>query len=79
MTSRDHLEMALKAVEAFRENGTLDASELREIVRIAERDGIIDNNEIRVLRSIISRVDPSEVDDELASVMRSLSRKITKA
>ncbi len=79
MTSRDHLEMALKAVEAFRENGTLDASELREIVRIAERDGVIDNNEIRVLRSIISRVDPSEVDDELASVMRSLSRKITKA
>lgn len=79
MTSRDHLEMALKAVEAFRENGTLDAGELREIVRIAERDGVIDNNEIRVLRSIISRVDPSEVDDELASVMRSLSRKITKA
>ena len=79
MTSRDHLDMALKAVEAFRENGTLDASELREIVRIAERDGVIDNDEIRVLRSIISRVDPSEVDDELASVMRSLSRKITKA
>ena len=54
--------MALKSIEVFANNGKLDAEELDEITIIAERDGVIDQDEIRVLRSIISRIDPSEVD-----------------
>lgn len=77
--NKDHLEMALKSVEAFQNNGQLDADELRKIIAIAEKDSVIDQNEIRVFRSIISRVDPSEVDDDLRSVMASLAEKISNA
>ncbi len=76
--SKDHLEMALRSIEAFQQGGKLDANELGEIIDIAERDGVIDQNEIRVLRSIIARVDPSEVDDDLKAVMQSLAEKLSK-
>ncbi len=75
--SKDHLEMALKSIEAFQNGGKIDAKELNEIIEIAQRDNVIDQNEIRVLRSIIARVDPNEVDDDLRQVMQSLSDKIT--
>lgn len=70
--------MALRSIEAFQQGGKLDANELGEIIDIAERDGVIDQNEIRVLRSIIARVDPSEVDDDLKAVMQSLAEKLSK-
>lgn len=73
--ARDHIEMALKSIEAFANNGKLDAKELEEIIQIAERDGVIDPNEIRVFRSIISRIDPSEVD---ASMRRKLTEILKK-
>ncbi len=74
--SKDHIEMALKSVEAFQNGGRIDATELQQIIDIAERDGAIDQDEIRVLRSIISRVDPAEVGPELVTVMQSPSKKI---
>lgn len=77
--SKDHLEMALRSIEAFQNNGQIDAEELNEIIAIAERDGVIDQNEIRVLRSIVSRIDPSEVDDEVRLALNSLSEKISTA
>ncbi len=76
--SKDHLEMALKSIEAFQNGGQLSAQELSQIIAIAERDGVIDQDEIRVLRSIIGRIDPSEVNTELRTVMQSLSEKISK-
>jgi len=76
--SKDHLEMALKSIEAFQNGGQIDADELNDIVNIAERDGVIDQNEIRVLRSIIQRIDPSEVDPELREALSSLAEKISK-
>lgn len=72
---KDHIEMALKSIQAFSNNGKLDAQELEEIIKIAERDGVIDQNEIRVFRSIISRIDPGEVD---ASMRRTLSEILEK-
>ena len=76
--SKDHLEMALKSIEAFQNGGQIDADELNDIVNIAERDGVIDQNEICVLRSIIQRIDPSEVDPELREALSSLAEKISK-
>ena len=57
--AKDHIEMALRSAEGFANDGKLDASELQEILDIAERDKLIDHDEIRVLRNIISRIDPS--------------------
>ena len=76
--SKDHLEIALKSIEAFQNGGQIDADELNGIVDIAERDGVIDQNEIRVLRSIIQRIDPSEVTSELREALRTLAEKILK-
>lgn len=76
--TKDYIEMALKSAEGFRRGGKLNARELGGILEIAERDGIIDINEIRVLRNIISRIDSSEVDDAMRQKMAELLEKISK-
>jgi len=61
--SRDYLEMSFKSIECFSNDGKLDADELGKIVAIAERDGDVDQNEIRVLRNIISQIKPDLASD----------------
>lgn len=63
--AKDHIQMALKSIEGFANGGKLDAKELAEILQIAKRDGVIDQDEIRVFRNIISRIDPDEVDEAM--------------
>lgn len=77
--AKDHIEMALKAAEGFANGGTLNARELGEIIDIAERDGVIDQDEIRVLRNTISRLDPDEVTPSLRSKLAELTEKIRSA
>ena len=74
--SRDYLEMSFRSIECFSNDGKLDAKELSEILEIAERDGNIDQNEVRVLRNIISRIEPHEIDDELKLMLEKVSNKI---
>ncbi|MFT7559468.1 MAG: hypothetical protein ACI93R_001379 [Flavobacteriales bacterium] len=74
--SRDYLEMTFRSIECFSNDGILDAVELGTILDIAERDGEIDGNEIRVLRNIISRIKPSEVDDAMKLKLQQISDKI---
>ncbi len=76
--SRDYLEMSFRSIECFSNDGKLDAKELREIFAIAERDGEIDHNEIRVLRKIISLIKPSEIDDEMKQQLQRISKQINK-
>jgi len=76
MESRDYLEMSFKSINCFSNDGRLDAQELGKILSIAERDGDIDQNEVRVLRNIISRIKPDEVDDAMKSKLEEISRKI---
>ena len=61
-TNRDHLEMAFHSIRCFSDDGRLDATELGRILAIAERDGVTDADELRVLGSIISRIQPEEID-----------------
>jgi len=74
--AKDHIQMALKSIESFANGGQLDAKELEEIIQIAERDGVIDQDEIRVLRNIISRIDPSEVDDAMRTKLADILKKV---
>lgn len=74
--ARDYLEMTFRSIECFANDGKLDAEELGKILRIAEIDGVIDQNEIRVLRNIISKVNPSEVDDAMKAMLKTISEKI---
>ena len=71
-----HIQMALKSVEAFANGGKLDAEELEQIIKIAERDSVIDQDEIRVFRNIISRIDPSEVDNAMRAKLTEILEKV---
>ncbi len=74
--SRDYLEMSFRSIECFSNDGKLDAKELGQILAIAEKDGEIDHNEIRVLRNIISKVEPEEIDDSMRLKLKEVSDKI---
>lgn len=74
--AKDHISMALKAAEAFANGGKLEANELASIIDIAERDGVIDADEVRVLRNTIARIEPSEVDAAMRAKLEELLDKI---
>ena len=74
--SRDYLEMSFRSIECFTNDGKLDAKELGEILAIAERDGEIDQNEVRVLQNIISKIKPEEVDSSLKDMLQRVSEKV---
>ncbi|MCG6118589.1 MAG: hypothetical protein MEQ07_10430 [Aquimonas sp.] len=74
--SRDYLELTFRSVSCFGDDGRLDAAELDELVAIAERDGRIDANEMRVLKSIIGRIRPDEVDAAMKTRLDALSARL---
>ncbi len=73
---RDYLEMSFRSIQCFANDGRLDVQELASLLDIAERDGVIDDNEIRVLKNIVARIKPEEIDqpmqDKIAQVMQKI-------
>lgn len=63
--SRDYLEMSFHSINCFSDDGTLDVHELEKILDIAKRDGVVDDNEKRVLANIIGRLSDKELRGEL--------------
>lgn len=74
--SRDYLELSFRSIQCFSNDGKLDASELGKLIEIAEKDGIIDQNEIRVLQNIVKKVKPHEIDEAMKKKLAELSVKI---
>jgi hypothetical protein len=60
-----HLQIASAAMGVFANDGTLDRRELEYLVALALRDGEVDEDEKRVLASILDRVPRREVPPEL--------------
>ncbi|WP_107331881.1 hypothetical protein, partial [Metapseudomonas otitidis] len=58
--SRDYLELSFRSIHCFANDGRLDVHELAALLAIAERDGVIDDNEKRVLKKILAHVRPEE-------------------
>jgi len=77
--SRDYLELSFRSVSCFGNDGRLDADELGELIAIAERDGRFDANEIRVLKSIIDRIRPDEIDAAMEARLDELAKKLRRA
>ena len=69
---RDYLEMTFHSINCFANDGRLDVEELNQIVSIALKDGIVDDNEKRVLSNIIGRLKEHELDGELAAKVTQL-------
>lgn len=74
--SRDYLELSFRAVECFGNDGRLDAAELDKLIAIAERDGRFDANEVRVLKNIIGRIRPDELDAAMKTRLAALAAKL---
>ncbi len=75
MESRDYLELTFRSIDCFAD-GKLDAKELNDLMFIAKRDGVIDDNEKRVLKNIVSRVRANEIDAALAEKMKELDELV---
>ncbi|PKM30414.1 MAG: hypothetical protein CVV08_16475 [Gammaproteobacteria bacterium HGW-Gammaproteobacteria-12] len=73
---RDYLEMTFRSIQCFSNDGRLDAQELKALLEIAERDGVIDDNEVRVLRKIMAQVRPEEIDSALRDKIAIVEKKI---
>lgn len=59
--SRDYLELAFRSIECFSNDGQLLPDELDRLLQIVLRDGVVDENERRILRKIISRLSEHEL------------------
>jgi tellurite resistance protein len=73
---KDYIEMSIRASEFFSSDGKFDAQEMGQLIAIAERDGVIDQDEIRVLRNIISRINPDEVDGAMKAKLAEILEKV---
>ncbi len=73
--SKDYLEMSFRSINCFANDGKLDIFELNEIVDIALKDGVVDDNEKRVLGSIISRLNADELKGELEERVNQLRQE----
>jgi len=70
--NRDYLEMTFHSINCFADDGTLCIDELNQIVNIALRDGVVEDNEKRVLRNIIGRLNNDELQGELKERVQEL-------
>ena len=74
--SRDYLEMSFRSIQCFSNDGRMLPDELGELVQIALRDGVIDDNEKRVLRNIFSRLTPAELTEEMKEKIEAIKSQI---
>ena len=65
MKNSSWIEMAVYAITIFANDGTMDEHELDCLLGLATADGVIDEDERRVLGRIFARVDPRHVTEPL--------------
>ena len=63
--SNDYIELSYRSIQCFTNDGQLDADELEKLLSIALRDGVVDDDEKRVLNNIISKLNPEELTPEM--------------
>ena len=58
---KSHTEIAVASIRCFSDDGTLDIGELNFLLGLALRDGVVDDEEKRVLNNIFSKVGQTDV------------------
>ena len=74
--NRDYLEMAWRSIECFSNDGTLRVDELQRLLDIALKDGVVDDNEKRILRSIVGKLNPAELTAEMQARLADVRRHV---
>ncbi|MGH1472563.1 MAG: hypothetical protein ACRBCS_15365 [Cellvibrionaceae bacterium] len=72
----DYLEMTFRSISCFADDGKLDVKELNMIMDIALRDGVVDENEKRVLSNIISKLTSKDLTPELSDRVTEIKQQI---
>ncbi len=76
MESRDYLEITFRSINCFADDGKMDAQELDSLLTIAMKDGVVDDNEKRVLGNIIGRIKEEELDFSLKNKIKEVEKLI---
>ncbi|MGH1439333.1 MAG: hypothetical protein ACRBBR_04400 [Cellvibrionaceae bacterium] len=63
--SNDYLELSFQSIQCFANDGKLLIDELDQLLFIALRDGVVDDDEKRVLNNIFSKLNDEELTDEM--------------
>ena len=67
--AKSYIEMAIESIQAFANDGKLDAAELQRMLDIALRDGQIDADELRVLGKIVMQAEKTAVDADVQALI----------
>lgn len=62
---QSHLVIALASIQVFTNDGTLDVAELQNLLDLALRDKIVDEDEKRVLGNIFKQAELGTLDAEV--------------
>lgn len=62
---KSHLVIALASIPVFTNDGTLDVSELQNLLDLALRDQVVDEDEKRVLGNIFKQAELSPLEPEV--------------
>lgn len=63
--SNDYLELTYQSIQCFANDGKLLVDELDQLLTIALKDGVVDDDEKRVLGNIFKRLNAEELTDEM--------------
>ena len=75
MESRDYLELSFRSIQCFANDGKLDLGELESLIEIVLKDGVVDENEKRVLMNIFARLNFDELTDEIQVRIESVRKE----
>ncbi len=67
--AKSYIEIAIESIQAFANDGKLDATELQRMLDIALRDGQIDADELRVLGKIVMQAEKGPLDVDVQTLI----------
>ena len=73
--AKSYIEIALESIQAFANDGKLDAAEFQRMLDIALRDGQIDADESRVLGKIILQAEKSPVAADVQALIAQIRQR----
>lgn len=76
MSLSTHLRVAVESIRCFTDDGKLDVGELNYLLGLAKADGHVDDEEKRVLVSIITKATEAGVDAGTARRIRQVTEEL---
>ena len=73
--SNDYLELTYQSISCFANDGKLLPDELDKLTTIVLRDGVVDENEKRVLNNIFGRLKPEELTPQMLERIATIKAK----